>query len=132
MAASRSTSAFSRCGRSKLRQLALALLASARAVGQLLRGLTVLLDEPGVQGGQARQVANRHRARDRILTRQDEGDGSALRLNLVDRPQPPGQGTLLSLTGTFERRDLAAHRRDLGLYSLDARIEPGDLALLLG
>ena len=77
-------------------------------------------------------MPNGHRAPDRILTRQDEGDGSALRVNLVERAQPPREGTLLSLTGTFERLDLGTQRRDFGLYSLDARIEPGDFSLFLG
>src|SRR5262249_44129231 len=112
------------------RQLPLLRLLTALAVRQSLGGTTILLNQPCVQGREAREVAHGRRARHRIVAAQDHRKGPALRVHAIQHTQSPRERVRLAGALALELCDVAPEALDLGLRPLDARVQTRDLRLL--
>src|SRR5438477_1200046 len=68
----------------------------------------------------------------RVVARKQQGERPALGVDLVHGPQAPGHGLLLAAALALEPLHLAAQGSHVALGLLDARVQPRDVALLVG
>src|SRR5205085_1614111 len=114
--------------RSECRQVLLPALFPAPAILQTVCRPTILLNEAGVQRGEAGEVPDGRRPRRRILSRQQHRQRAPLHVDLVHGAQAPAEGRLLAGTLGLELLDLAAQRLHVARRALDPGVEPADLA----
>jgi len=112
------------------RQLSLTRFLSALAIRQLFRGSTILLNQTGVQGGQAREVPHSVRAGDGVVVAQDDGDRAPLGVHPIHGPEAARQRVLLAGALALEPRDLASEQLDVALGLLDPLLQARGLPLL--
>src|SRR5436190_21478984 len=117
--------------RPECRQVLLPALFPAAAILQTVCRPTILLNEAGVQRGEAGEVPDGRRPRRRILSRQQHRQRAPLHVDLVHGAQAPAEGCLLAGTLGLELQDLAAQRLHVARRALDPGVEPDDLALLV-
>src|SRR5581483_3717387 len=117
---------------SKTREITLPGLFPTATVFEPVRRSTILLNEAGVQRGQATEIPDGRGAGGRVVAGQQQRQRPALNVDLVHRAQPAREGALLPGALDLQLVDLTAQRLQLTASALHARVEPRDLPLLLG
>src|SRR6266542_3192432 len=113
------------------RELVLPRLLPFFSIRKVVRSHTILSNDTGVQTREAAQMPDHGAPSDGIGAGEAQRQGRPLGVDLVERAQPSGQGLLLPAARRFPLGDLAAQAADLGLDTLDTRVEPDDLLLLV-